>query len=201
VDDGRSIRAGLAVSNVSLVWTVASSTTAVAIGLARRSLVLVAFGAIGVLDAVGSAALVIHFRHALRHEAMSERRERVALHVITIGLIVLGVVTAAESVRRLVTDAHAERALEGTALAAASAVVLAVLGRRKRIVGRRIPSHALVADGWVSTTGALLAAVTVIGTAINAAFGWRWVDAAAALAVAIGAVVIALQLRGEAGGS
>ena len=198
--DGSALRAGIVVSEVSLAWTIASSAAAGAIGISRGSLVLVAFGATGVLDAAGSAALVVHFRHAVRHEAVSERRERVALQVITIGLMVLSVATAAESVRRLVGHAHTDRAPEGIALAAASAVVLAVLGRRKRRIGPRIPSPALVADGWVSTTGALLAAVTVAGTAINAAVRWQWVDPAAALAVAIGAAAIAVELRREASG-
>ena len=53
--DDQPVRSGLTVSVVSLVWTVASSIAAVGVGLASSSLVLVAFGATGTLDAVGSA--------------------------------------------------------------------------------------------------------------------------------------------------
>jgi divalent metal cation (Fe/Co/Zn/Cd) transporter len=42
----------------------------------------------------------------------------------------------------------------------------------------------------------MLATVTVIGTAVSAA-GWHWVDAAAALVVAAGAIAIAFELRRE----
>jgi divalent metal cation (Fe/Co/Zn/Cd) transporter len=195
--DDDHLRAGRTLSIISLVWTVASSTAAIDVGVARSSLVLVAFGATGILDAVGSAALVLHFRHALRHE-VSERGERIALQAITVGLIVVGVVTAGVSVLRLVGAAHTETAPEGVALAAASAVVLAGLGARKRRVGASIPSGALVADGWVSTVGALLALVTLVGTAVNAALSWAWVDATAALVVAVGAIGMALALRRDA---
>jgi divalent metal cation (Fe/Co/Zn/Cd) transporter len=92
---------------------------------------------------------------------------------------------------------HAESAPEGIVLAAASAVALGWLGTRKRRVGAAIPSGALVADGWVSTVGALLAVVTLAGTAVNAAFHWAWVDAAAALLVAVGAIGMAVELRRE----
>ena len=56
------LRAGLRVSALSIGWTLSSSTAAVAIGMTAGSLVLVAFGLTGVLDAVGSATLVVHFR-------------------------------------------------------------------------------------------------------------------------------------------
>ena len=73
------LRAGVRVSIVSIVWTAAASGAAIAIGIAGHSLVLVAFGATGVLDAAGSATLLVHFRHALRHEAFSAAHERLAL--------------------------------------------------------------------------------------------------------------------------
>src|SRR5262245_7685183 len=70
------LRAGLRVSTASICWTVVTSAAAVALGLAKGSVVLVAFGAVGTLDVVGSVALVAHFRHALRHDAISDRYER-----------------------------------------------------------------------------------------------------------------------------
>ena len=77
------LRAGVRVSAVSIVWTVGSSAAAIVLGLAADSIVLVAFGLTGVLDALGSATLVVHFRHALRHEAFSDRHERIALRTVT----------------------------------------------------------------------------------------------------------------------
>ncbi len=188
VDD---LRAGVRVSCASLVWTVAASTAAVVLGVDAGSTVLVAFGATGLVDGLGSATLLVHFRHALRHEAVSERRERLALQLVTVGLAVVGLATAVESVERLLHRADARAAPAGVALAAVSVGVLALLAHTKHRIARRIPSGALRADGWLSATGCLLAVVTVAGTGVTAAFGWWWADPLAAFAVGCGAVAIA----------
>ncbi|MEY2447522.1 MAG: hypothetical protein QOH79_998, partial [Acidimicrobiaceae bacterium] len=184
-----SLRAALRVSAASLAWTIVSSSASVAIGIAQNSLVLVAFGLTGVLDSAGSAVLVAHFRHALRHEEFSDRHERLALRVVTIGLVVVGVLTSAESVRRVVGSVHGEAVPAGVALAAVSATVLALLSSRKRRVAGAVGSRALLADGWLSATGALLGVVTVLGTGLASVFDWWWVDPIAAAVVACGAVV------------
>ena len=77
--DEDPVRIGLTVSAISLAWTVVSGIAATGIGIARGSLVLVAFGATSALDAVGSVALVLHSRHALHHDIVSESRERIAV--------------------------------------------------------------------------------------------------------------------------
>lgn len=183
---------------MSFAWTVFSSSASVAIGIAQNSLVLVAFGLTGVLDSAGSAALVVHFRHAVRHEAFSERHERLALRVVTIGLIVVGTLTAVESVRRLIGSIHGESVPAGVALAATSAVVLAVLSSRKRRLASAVASRAVLADGWLSGMGALLGVVTVLGTGLASAFDWWWLDPMAAAVVAGGAVIAGVVLSREA---
>lgn len=193
-EDTADLRAGVRVSSVSIAWTLVASAVSVVLGVKASNLVLVAFGCTGLLDAAGSIALVVHFRHALRHETFSERHEHVAFLVVTGGLVVVALATVAESVVRLVTQKHGEQTLVGIGVAAASVVVLALLARRKIELGRSIPSQALVADGLLSTTGAVLAVVTVLGTLLSA-LGWWWADPVAALVVAIGALAVAVILH------
>jgi divalent metal cation (Fe/Co/Zn/Cd) transporter len=191
VDTRRAMR----VSATSVVWTLLAGAAAVVIGLRAHTLALVAFGAIGVLDAAGSVALVVHFRHSLAHDVASARHERIALNVVTAGLFTVGCVTAAFSIHRLLTPSTAESDAAGIVLAAVSVVVLAILSRAKRRLSRRVGSHALHADSWLSAAGALLALVTLAGTALSAAFSWTWVDPAAATVVAIGAIGLGVTLR------
>lgn len=189
------LRAGVQVSAASILWTSGSSAGAIALGIASGSVVLVAFGATGLLDAAGSASLVVHFRHELRHAAISVRRERLATNVITAGLIVVGGLTVLESARRLAVGDESRSSPGGTALAAASIAALALLARRKRLVAASLESSALRADAWLSTTGCLLAAITVAGTRLTAALGWWWADPAAAIVVGAGALSIGAILR------
>ena len=194
----RSLRDGLRISQVSLGWTIAAGSCAVAIGVLGNSLVLVTFGLVGLLDGVGSGSLIVHFRHSQRHEAVSERHERLALVVVTAGMATIGVATNADSAYRLSAHGKSNPLPPGIALAGVSVVVLAVLAARKRQISRRIPSHALHADGWLSAMGAVLALVALAGTALNAEFGWWWIDPVAAIAVACGAIGLSLALaRGQ----
>jgi divalent metal cation (Fe/Co/Zn/Cd) transporter len=183
------------VSLQSVVWSVLASTVAIALGITSDSAVLVAFGAIGFVDAAGSVALTYHFRHALRHDALSERLERIAHLVVVTGLFAVGTAAVVVGVVRLVTGATSESSAPGTALAAISLVVLAGLSARKQRLGRRVGSAALLADGRLSGVGALQAGVTLFGTLAALALGWDWADAVAAglvglVAISIGVVTV-----------
>jgi divalent metal cation (Fe/Co/Zn/Cd) transporter len=183
--------AGL-VSLQSVVWSVAASAIAIGLGIASDSAVLVAFGAIGFVDAAGSVALAYHFRHALKHDALSERLELIAHRVVVTGLFVVGSAAVVVGIVRLATDAGSESSGPGTALAAVSLVVLASLSIRKQRLGRRVGSDALVADGRLSGVGALQAGVTLFGTVAALALGWDWADAVAAGLVGLVAISVAV---------
>ena len=193
-----ALRAGLRVSVLSIGWTLSASVVAVVLGFGAGSLVLVAFGFTGLFDAAGSVALATHFRHALHHEAFSERRERLALRVVILGMLTVGLLTTVESARRLLGSGSSRATPAGLILAAASIGVLAALSHTKHRIAVRIPSRALQADGWLSATGSLTAVVAVVGTGATSAFGWWWVDPAAALVVAAAAVGVAVVMAGGA---
>jgi divalent metal cation (Fe/Co/Zn/Cd) transporter len=180
--------AALRVSQISVAWTLIASTVAILAGIASGGLVLVAFGVTGLLDAAGSYALMVTFRHAMKHEAVDLRHEHLALRIIGTGLIVIGVLTAGESLRRLASGSHASSSAAGIAIACASALVLSGLTARKMQLAARLKSRGLRADGWLSATGALLALITIAGTLLVGRADWA--DPAAALAVALGAAAI-----------
>ena len=182
------LRAALRVSILSVCWTVAASAAAIVAGVVSRALVLIVFGLTGVIDAAGSWALALHFRHALKHRQASERRERTALRVVSAGLLAIGAFTIEESTRRLATGTHAETSAVGIAIAGASIVVLTALTLRKRMVSRWVLSNALLADSWLSATGGALAAISVAGAALSSLA--TWIDPVTALAVALIAAAI-----------
>lgn len=193
-----ALRSGVRVSAISIVWTVGSSTVAIVAGVADGSLVPVVFGLTGLLDAAGSTALLLHFRHALRHEAISPGRERFALRIVAGGLVAVGLGTAVESVRRLVAGAEGHRSAIAVAAAGASIVVLSILALWKRRVAASLRSDALRADGWLSATGAGLAAITAVGAAIGSGPNRGWIDPSAALIVAVLAAAVGVtELRRE----
>ncbi|MGH9047575.1 MAG: cation transporter [Acidimicrobiales bacterium] len=192
------LTAAYRISLVSLVFTLVAGSCAIAVGALAGSLVLVTFGAIGLLDAIGSATLIVHFRHALHRDALSARHEGIAMAVVTIGMAAIGLATMADSAYRLATKAGGGTSIVGIVIAGVSVIVLAALARGKHRIAPHVPSPALRADGWVSALGAMLALVTLLGTALQKGLGWWWLDPTAAIAVASGALVMSVLLRREA---
>src|ERR1039457_2777525 len=171
------LRSGTRVSAIGASWIV--------LGVTENSLALLAFGAVGILDVVGSVTLVGHFVHARAHGAMSEHLERLALRVVTAGLVAVGIATADANVLRLVEHARGNGSALGVVLAGVSCLALTGFSLRKRYVAVRLPSVALLADSRLSAIGALLAVVAVGGTAATQALGWWRADPVAALMIAI----------------
>ncbi|GAC1410928.1 MAG: hypothetical protein NVSMB57_05120 [Actinomycetota bacterium] len=186
----KDLRAGIRVSALSVAWTVSASIVAMVTGFTSHTLVLIVFGLTGLVDAAGSLAIALHFRSALHNEAFSSARERFALRVVSVGLMVVGAVTVIESVRRLLARAHADRTPVGVAIALASVIVLTLLTTRKRIVARRVGSAALMADSWLSATGAGLALIAVVGAQLSPRPGLYWIDSLCALGIALVAVTV-----------
>jgi divalent metal cation (Fe/Co/Zn/Cd) transporter len=191
-DNRPHLIAALRVSVVSVVWTLASSVLAVSIGINNHTTVLIAFGAVGIVDAIGSVTLSYHFAHGLRHEQLSEKVEGVAHRIVLTGLLCVGAAAIVGGATRLAAAQHSSSTSAGVVLAGASFVVLLLLSFRKQRVAQRVSSNALRSDGQLSAVGAMMAFVTLAGTVVERWFGWSWADAWATIAVGSGAVVLAI---------
>lgn len=189
----RDVLAALWVSLISVIWTLLSSALAIAIGLGSHQLVLVAFGAVGVVDAVGSVALTYHFRHALRSDELSERFEALAHRVVLVGLGSVGSAAVAIGAIRVATGDSGGSSNAGVALAGVSLVVLLGLSRQKQQIARRVESSALRSDGHLSGVGATFAAITLAGTGFERWLGWHWTDATATMILGVIAVWLAVS--------
>ena len=196
-----SVRAGLHVSIVSLIWTLIVGGGSLAVGLGTGSLAIGAFGAVGLLDAVGSATLVVHFRHAHGRGEVSHRLETVTHRIVAVGLAITGLATAVLSVHRLVSNDSGGSSVLGIALSAGSIAVLAILAIRKRDIAARIPSRALRADAMVSAVGAVLAIIAAVGVILHKSIGWWWADPIAAAVVGAAAMGLAVTAVLQESGS
>jgi divalent metal cation (Fe/Co/Zn/Cd) transporter len=180
------------VSLQSVAWTLFAGWGAIVIGVASGSLVLAAFGAVGLVDALGSIALAHHFRHGLRHARLADHLERLAQRIVIAGLLVVGAGALVAGSTRLAHDHRITSPAAGTCLAAASLVILTTLSVRKRRLARLVASSALRSDGHLSAVGAAQAAVTLAGV-LTAMIGWRWADPAAAMAVGAVATMVGVH--------
>ncbi|HEY3831811.1 MAG TPA: hypothetical protein VGO03_05930 [Acidimicrobiia bacterium] len=193
----RHVVAAYRVSVVSVAWTVCTSAIAIVIGVSGNAAVFVALGAVGLVDAVGSITLGVHFRDALRNATLSERRERLAHQVVLVCLGAVGASAVVIGVLRLVQHDRGGDPPVGVVLAVVSMVALFVLSRRKVRIAALVASDALRADGHLSAIGAAQSAVALLGTAAIRELSWTWADALATAVV--GAVAVALAIAGWLG--
>ena len=182
------LRDSFRISVATAAWTILAGVAAVVLGIRDHTAVAVALGAVGFVDALGSIALAVHFRHALRHETFSRRREVLAHVAVSFGLMTVGLAGVVGGSFRLAASAHAEPSTAVLAVAGASLVVLTLLGRRKRALGARVGSRTLIADGNLSAIGALQAAVALVGVGVTEWFDAGSADAWATIAIGVLAV-------------
>ncbi len=177
---GRAIR----LEWFSVAWMVAEAGIAVTAGVIAGSLALTSFGFDSVIELV-SASLVLRRLQAERAGAPAyEQVERRVLRVIAVTFFALACYVIISTAVSLATQAHPERSPAGIGLTVSSLAVMPLLGWRKRRVGAALPSQLVLADAAETILCATLAATTLLGLVLFAAFGWWQADPIAALAVA-----------------
>ncbi|HTU85131.1 MAG TPA: cation transporter [Solirubrobacteraceae bacterium] len=169
---------------LSVGWAAIAGISAIIAGFAAGAIALVAFGADSITDGSASAVLVWRFRRERSGSHELDRTEHRAALAVGAILIVIGIYVSASAIAALADHATPEHSPVGLALTAASVLVLPALARAKLRLAGPLHSGALRGDGILSLAGAGLATGTLASLGLNAAFGWWWSDAVAALIIA-----------------
>jgi len=179
------IRDALRVSWVCIAWSVASGLASLIVGIITGALSLGGLGASVLVDVGSSGVLVWRFRHERDLGNFPEAAERRAQIVAATGLVIIGVLLLATASEHLVAGVHPETPAVALVLAAANLVVLPVLARWKYRVADAVGSAALRTDAHITMVGTATSALTVVGLAVDRAFGWWWADAVAAMLIGV----------------
>ncbi len=110
-----------------------------------------------------------------------ELNERRALGIVGVCFLLLAAYIAYESVSDLWSRRAPEHSIPGIVLACASLVVMPLLSRAKRKVGRALGSAAMHADAKQTEFCTYLSAVLLAGLVLNTLFELWWADPVAAL--------------------
>jgi divalent metal cation (Fe/Co/Zn/Cd) transporter len=105
-----------------------------------------------------------------------------ALRLVGASLLLLAIYIAIEAVHTLL-GGHSRPAPStiGLVMAVGSIVIMQWLARSKRRIATELNSGAVHADSLQSEICSYLAAILLVGLALNALFQWWWADPAAAL--------------------
>jgi divalent metal cation (Fe/Co/Zn/Cd) transporter len=131
----------------------------------------------------GLASVIVIWRFT-GSRTLSESAEGRARKAVAVSFFLLAPYLVVQAVRDLVTGHASEATLLGVLVTTAGVVVMPVLGLAKHRLGRVVGSQANVGEGTQNLMCAVQAAAVLLGLALTATVGWRWVDPVVALLLA-----------------
>lgn len=178
-------RRALRLEYATIAWNAGEAVLTIGLGIAAGSLALIGFGTDSIIEMFASLVVVWHILPG--HTVDDPRRTARGLRLVSVAFAVLAVVLAVSATRDLVTGRQAGESILGIWYLAVTALVMFALARLKRMTADRLDSAPLRAEASMTFLDGILSAGTMLGLAMNAAFGWWWADPAAALLVALAA--------------
>ena len=180
----------------TIAWNVMEMFITIGLGIAARSLALVAFGLDSMIEVFASGVVVWHLRHPDRHGAEVTAR---ALRLVAIAFFLLAAILVGAAIWVLREGHAADPSPLGVIYLAITAVVMLSLAMVKRRTGLRLGSRPLTAESRMTFLDATLATAVLLGLLANAALGWWWADPVATLIVAGASAFEGVQNLREAG--
>jgi divalent metal cation (Fe/Co/Zn/Cd) transporter len=164
----------------TIAWNSLEGLVAIIAGAIAGSISLVGFGVDSFIEVISGAALL--WRMSVDADVHRRaRNEKKSLRVVGLCFVGLAVYIACESTVDLLSKRPPEHSIPGIILACVSLVVMPLLSRAKRRVGRAMDSAAMHADAKQTEFCTYLSAIDLGGLLLNALWGLWWADPAAAL--------------------
>ncbi len=174
------VRHGRRLEYFTIARNALEGLVAVVAGAIAGSISLVGFGLDSFIEVTSGSVLL--WRMSVDADVeRRERNERRTLQVVGICFLFLATYIAYESAMDLWPRRAPEHSIPGIVLACVSLVVMPLLSRAKRKVGRALGSAAMHADAKQTEFCTYLSAILLAGLLLNALFGLWWADPAAAL--------------------
>jgi len=173
------VRRGRRLEHFTIAWNAMEGLVAVVAGAIAGSISLVGFGMDSFIEVTSGSVLL--WRMSV--DAQVQRRElneTRALRIVGVCFLVLAAYITYESVLDLWSRRAPEHSIPGIVLACVSLVVMPLLSRAKRKVGRALGSAAMHADARQTEFCTYLSAILLVGLLLNAFFGLWWADPVAA---------------------
>ena len=173
-------RRGKRLEYFTIAWNTLEGIVAVIAGAIAGSISLVAFGSDSFIEVASGTALL--WRMSVdADESRRERNEKLSLRIVGACFLGLAAYIALESIRELLANRAPEHSVAGILIAVASLIVMPILSKAKRQVGRHLASAAMNADARQTEFCTYLSAILLGGLLLNISLGWWWADPVAAL--------------------
>lgn len=183
---------GRRLQRVTIVWNLAEVVVTVTLGIIAGSLALVAFGLDSMIEVFASLVVLWHMGDSTPDQKRTDRARR----LVGFAFAVLAIYLVIASLRAFWTNAQPDSSPLAIAYLAITVAVMFTLAAWKKRIGRALDSEPFLAEARMTFLDGWLATAILVALALNGAFGWQWVDAAAALIVGAIAAREAAELLG-----
>jgi divalent metal cation (Fe/Co/Zn/Cd) transporter len=174
-----AVRRGRRLEYFTIGWNALEGLVAVVAGAIAGSISLVGFGIDSFIEVTSGSVLLwrMSVDAGIHRREVNERR---ALRIVGVCFLLLAAYIAYESGLDLWSRRAPEHSIPGIVLACVSLVVMPLLLRAKRKVGRALGSPAMHADAKQTEFCTYLSAILLAGLLLNTLFGLWWADPVAA---------------------
>jgi divalent metal cation (Fe/Co/Zn/Cd) transporter len=174
------VQRGRRLEYFTIAWNTFEGLVAIVAGVMAGSISLLGFGIDSFIEVTSGSVLL--WRMSV--DADVTRRgsnEKRALRFVGVCFLLLAAYIAYESATNLMVRRAPEHSVPGIMLACASLIVMPLLSRAKRKVGRALGSAAMHADARQTEFCTYLSAILLLGLLLNSFFDLWWADSVAAL--------------------
>jgi divalent metal cation (Fe/Co/Zn/Cd) transporter len=186
------LRRGFALEYVTLGWNVVGIVVLAVAAVAARSVALAGFGLDSLIEIGASTVVVWELAGA------GEDRQRRALRLIGGAFVLLAAYLAVQSTVVLAVGFHPHHSALGIVWTAVTAAVMFALAAGKARIGAALDNPVLRTEGRVTFIDGVLAAMVLLGLALNSLFGLWWADPLAGFVVTYYAVREAREILSDA---
>ncbi|MFJ9448508.1 cation transporter [Kitasatospora sp. NPDC101235] len=166
---------------LSLAYMGLEGAVAIVAAVVAGSVALLGFGLDSLIEGLASVIIVWRFSGS---RTLSETAEGRAQKAVAVTFFLLAPYIAYDALTTLIQGDKPSTSWLGITLAASSLIVMPLLGRAKRRLGKILDSGATTGEGTQNLLCAYLAAAVLVGLLTNTLFGLWWLDPAVALLVA-----------------
>jgi len=168
----------------TIAWNSLEGLVALVAGAIAGSISLVGFGIDSVIEVTSGATLL--WRMSVDADVKQrERNERLSIRIVGACFIALAIYVVYEALTDLINRKAPEHSIPGIILACVSLVVMPILSRAKKQVGRKLRSAAMNADAKQTDFCVYLSAIVLTSVLLNYWFGWWWADSVAGFIMAL----------------
>jgi divalent metal cation (Fe/Co/Zn/Cd) transporter len=184
--DDKLYKEALNLEYFTVGYNVLEAFLSILFGSSAGSIALIGFGLDSIVESLSGLILIWRLqKHNICSENEEIEREKKAIKLVAVTFFLLAAYVLYESVKKLIFIETPETSLPGIVIAIFSIVIMPVLSFKKRNLGIKINSKALVADSKETLVCAFLSVSLLLGLMMNYLFGFWQADPLVGLIVVV----------------